>query len=119
MGSQGPETQKGSYRCGTSGSQRTLTADLHGRSVQGDTEHNDRPPAPRVWLTPAAVWELLDRLEIPQNQLARLVGISPGHPSLLMNAKRSPASCVRRRFMRALAIEDFHRLFILASTPVA
>jgi len=27
--------------------------------------------APRVWLNPAAVWELLDQLDISQNQLAR------------------------------------------------
>ena len=26
--------------------------------------------APRVWLKPAAVWELLDGLDISQNQLA-------------------------------------------------
>ena len=48
--------------------------------------------APRVWLKPAAVWELLDGLDISQNQLARRAGISPGHLSLLMNGKRSPAS---------------------------
>ena len=58
------------------------------------------PSAPRVWLNPVAVWELLDRLDISQNQLARLAGISPGHLSLLMNGKRSPAPRVRRRLMQ-------------------
>ena len=71
------------------------------------------PSAPRVWLNPVAVWELLDQLEISQNQLARLAGISPGHLSLLMNGKRSPAPAVRRRLMKALGVDDFHRLFIM------
>ncbi len=69
--------------------------------------------APRVWLNPVAVWELLDRLDISQNQLARRAGISPGHLSLLMNGKRSPAPAVRRRLMQALGVEDFHVLFVM------
>ena len=71
------------------------------------------PSAPRVWLNPAAVWELLDRLGISQNQLARLAGISPGHLSLLMNGKRSPAPAVRRRLMKALGVDDFYVLFVM------
>ena len=71
------------------------------------------PRAPRVWLNPVAVWELLDQLGISQNELARLAGISPGHLSLLMNGKRSPAPGVRRRLMRALGVEDFHVLFVM------
>ena len=71
------------------------------------------PLAPRVWLNPVAVWELLDQLDISQNQLARLAGISPGHLSLLMNGKRSPAPGVRRRLMRALGVNDFHVLFVM------
>ena len=43
---------------------------------------------PRVWLNPVAVWELLDQLDISQNQLARLAGISPGHLSLLRSTCR-------------------------------
>ena len=66
---------------------------------------------PRVWLNPVAVWELPDRLNISQNRLARLAGISPGHLSLLMNGKRSPAPGVRRRLMRDLGVDGFHRLF--------
>ena len=71
------------------------------------------PSAPWVWLNPVAVWELLDRLDISQNQLARRAGISPGHLSLLMNGKRSPAPAVRRRLMRALGVDDFHVLFVM------
>ena len=71
------------------------------------------PSPPRVWLNPVAVWELLDQLGISQNQLARLAGISPGHLSLLMNGKRSPAPGVRRRLMKALGVDDFHVLFVM------
>ena len=38
-----------------------------------------RSRAPRVWLNPVAVWELLDRLGISQNELARRCGFSPEH----------------------------------------
>ena len=75
--------------------------------------------APRVWLNPVAVWELLDQLDISQNQLARLAGISPGHLSLLMNGKRSPAPGVRRRLMRTLGVEDFHVLFVMERPAAA
>ena len=75
--------------------------------------------APRVWLNPVAVWELLDRLDISQNQLARRAGISPGHLSLLMNGKRSPAPAVRRRLMEALGVGDFHVLFIMERPAAA
>ncbi|MDE2938911.1 MAG: helix-turn-helix transcriptional regulator [Chloroflexota bacterium] len=75
--------------------------------------------APRVWLNPVAVWELLDQLDISQNQLARLAGISPGHLSLLMNGKRSPAPGVRRRLMKALGVDDFHVLFVMERPAAA
>ena len=77
------------------------------------------PLAPRVWLNPVAVWELLDRLDISQNRLARLAGISPGHLSLLMNGKRSPAPAVRRRLMQALGVDDFHVLFVMERPAAA
>jgi len=67
----------------------------------------------RVWLNPVAVWELLDRLDISQNQLARRAGISTGHISLLMKGKRSPSPGVRRRLMKALGVDDFHVLFVM------
>ena len=75
--------------------------------------------APRVWLNPVAVWQLLDQLDISQNQLARLAGISPGHLSLLMNGKRSPAPAVRRRLMKALGVDDFHVLFTMERPAAA
>ncbi|MYC36417.1 MAG: helix-turn-helix transcriptional regulator [Chloroflexi bacterium] len=68
--------------------------------------------APRVWLNPVAVWELLDRLGISQNELARRCGFSPGHLSMLMNGKRSPSPRVRRNLMEVLGVDDFDLLFI-------
>ena len=69
-----------------------------------------RPP--QVWLKALAVWELLDRLGISQNELARRCGFSPGHLSMLMNGKRSPSPRVRRRLMEVLGVDDFDLLFI-------
>ena len=71
-----------------------------------------RPPT-RVILKAAAVWELLDLLDISQNELARLAGISPSHLSQLMNGKSSPSPRVRRRLMEVLGVDDFHRLFLI------
>ena len=44
-----------------------------------------RPVRPRVILNRNAVWAFPDQLGIPQNELARRRGISPGHLSPLMN----------------------------------
>ncbi|MDE2937558.1 MAG: helix-turn-helix transcriptional regulator [Chloroflexota bacterium] len=68
--------------------------------------------ASRVWLNPVAVWELLDRLGISQNELARRCRFSPGHLSMLMNGKRSPSPRARRRLMEVLRVDDFDLLFI-------
>lgn len=68
--------------------------------------------APRIWLNPVAVWELLDRLGISQNELARRCGFSPGHLSMLMNGKRSPSPRARRRLMEVLGVDDFEVLFV-------
>ncbi len=71
-----------------------------------------RPPA-RVLLKAAAVWELLDQLDLSQNKLARRAGISPSHLSQVMNGKSSPSPRVRRRLMEVLGVDDFHRLFVI------
>ena len=75
-------------------------------------QHRRRPPT-RVILNAAAVWELLERLDLSQNQLARLSGISPGHLSQVMNGKSSPSPRVRRRLMETLGVDDFQRLFLI------
>ena len=71
-----------------------------------------RPPT-RVLLKAAAVWELLDQLDMSQNQLARQCGITSGHLSHLMNGRRSPSPRVRRQLMETLGVDDFHRLFVI------
>ena len=71
-----------------------------------------RPFATR--LEPLAVWERLNRLNIPQNELARLAGISSGYLSQLMTGKRHPGPETRRRLLQVLAAE-FDDLFILGA----
>ena len=70
-----------------------------------------RPVRPRVILNRDAVWVLLDRLRISQNELARRCGLSPGYMSLLMAGKRSPSPPTRRRLMQALGVSEFDDLF--------
>ena len=71
-----------------------------------------RPVRPRVILNRDAVWALLDQLGIPQNELARRCGLSPGYLSLLMAGKRSPSPPTRRRLVQALGVSEFEDLFI-------
>ena len=68
-----------------------------------------------VLLKTAAVWELLERLNISQNELARRCGISRGYMSQLMWGERSPSPSLRRRMQEVLGVDDFHRLFIIVS----
>ena len=64
-------------------------------------------------LNPAAVWRLLDELDMSQNELARRCGITSGHLSLLMNGKRCPSPQVRRRLQQVLGVSNFDDLFII------
>ena len=61
-----------------------------------------RPPRPGVKLNRDAGWELLDRLGMSWNELARQCGLSSGYLSQLMNGRRSPSPYDRRRLRRAL-----------------
>lgn len=72
-----------------------------------------RKPSPRVLLNTAAVWELLDRLGISQNELARRCGISRGYMSQLMRGERSPSPKLRRILQQVLGVDDFHAIFIV------
>ncbi len=65
-------------------------------------------------LKPRAVWERLNRLNMTQNELARLAGISSGYLSQLMTGKRHPGPETRRGLLQALAAE-FDDLFILGT----
>ena len=64
-------------------------------------------------LNPDRVWELLNRLNMTQNQLACLAGISSGYLSQLMSGTRYPSAELRRRLMEVLGITRFDDLFIL------
>ena len=66
---------------------------------------------PRVRLNPAPVWAFLDERHISQNELARLIGISPGYLSQLMNGRAHPSPQLRRRLQGALGVTDFDALF--------
>ena len=67
----------------------------------------------RVLLKPAAVWELLDKLDLSQNELARRCGISRGYMSLLMRGEGSSSPRLRRRMQEVPGVDDFHVLFYI------
>ena len=71
-----------------------------------------RPPF-RTRVSPDRVWELLNRLNMSQNQLARLCGVSSGYLSQMISGTRFPSPAVRRGLMEALDVERFDDLFIL------
>ena len=77
-----------------------------------------RQPSSRVKLNPHAVWELLNRLNMTQNELARLVGTSSSYLSQLMSGRRCPSAAFRKRLMDALGVTDFDDLFILERADV-
>ena len=70
-------------------------------------------PSTRVILNTAAVWELLEQLDMSQNELARRCGLTSGYLSHLMNRRRSPSPRVRRRLQEVLGVDDFRRLFLI------
>ena len=67
----------------------------------------------KVKLNARAVWDRLNRLNMTQNELARLLGISSGHLSRLINGRRYPSPSMRRRLMEGLGCSDFDDLFIV------
>ena len=77
-----------------------------------------RQPASRVKLDPHKVWGLLNRLNMTQNELARLVGTSSSYLSQLMSGTRRPSADMRRRLMEALGVTRFKDLFILEQVYV-
>ena len=67
----------------------------------------------RVRLDPHKVWALLNRLNMTQNELARLVGTSSSYLSQLMSGKRCPSAAFRKKLMSALGVTRFEDLFYL------
>ncbi len=72
-----------------------------------------RQPASRVRLKAESVWRHLNRLNMTQNELARLLGISSGYLSQLMSGTRCPSAEMRVQVMEVLGVTDFDELFIL------
>ena len=64
-------------------------------------------------LKPVAVWRLLEELDISQNELARLCGLSSGYMSQLIGGTRSPSAQVRRDIQEALGVTEFDELFMI------
>jgi len=67
----------------------------------------------RILLNAQAFWNRLDLLNMTQNELARLAGVTSGYISLLVSGKRCPSPDLRRRLMERLGVTDFHELFIM------
>ena len=67
----------------------------------------------RVRLDPQKVWALLNRLNMTQNELARLLDTSSSYLSQLMSGKRRPSAAFRKRMMEVLGVTDFDDLFYL------
>ena len=70
-------------------------------------------PARKVMLRAEAVWDRLNRLNMTQNELAGLLGISSGHLSRLTNGRRCPSPLMRRRLMDVLDCSEFDDLFVV------
>ena len=69
----------------------------------------------KVQLSARAVWDLLDRNHMSQNDLALLAGVTSGYLSRLMNGRRCPSPRMRRRLQEALGCSEFDDLFIVTS----
>ena len=67
----------------------------------------------RVRLRAEEVWELQNRLNLTQNELARRIGRSSGYLSQLINGERCPSAETRRRLMQVLGVSDFDDLFVM------
>ena len=77
-----------------------------------------RQPSTRVRLNPHRVWAILNRLNMTQNELARLVGTSSSYLSQLMSGHRCPSAAFRKKLMDALGVTDFDDLFYLEGDDV-
>lgn len=86
----------------------------------GESMHTGRAPSERsrprrvragVRLRSGALWKRLALLDRSQNWLAREVGVTPGHLSMLVNGRRCASPRVSRRIQRVLGVRDFEELF--------
>ena len=64
-----------------------------------------------VRLKSVALWKRLALLDRSQNWLAREIGVTPSHLSMLVNGQRCASPRVSRRIQRVLGVSDFDELF--------
>ena len=93
------------------------------RGTATPLQHRSRPRGPRgrggrtvVRLDAAALWERLAQLDRSQNWLAREMGVSSAHVSLLVNGGRAPSGRIQKRMLKVLGVSDFNQLFTLEVT---
>ena len=67
----------------------------------------------RVLLNADAVWDLLNRLNMSQGDLAKAARISPGYLSQLLSGQRCPSPRVRACLQVALGVRRFDELFVI------
>ena len=67
----------------------------------------------KVWLNADALWVLLRKMDISQNDLARRAGITGPYLSQLMNRKRNPSFQTVQRLLAALGGVTFHDIFVV------
>ena len=66
-----------------------------------------------------ALWGILVRRNMSQNELARKAGLSSGYLSQLVRGDRFPSPAVRRKLLKALALRGFDDLFEIVTPPPA
>ena len=71
-----------------------------------------RTARPIVEVKPQEFWERMARLSLTQNGLARRLGVSSGHLSLILSGRRRPSPELRARMLRVLD-GSFDDLFYL------
>ena len=69
-----------------------------------------RERRPRVRIRTKQVYERLEQLNMSQNKLADLAGLTSGYISMLLTGKRSASPDSRRRIQQALGV-DFNAIF--------
>ena len=72
-----------------------------------------RQPSSRVRFDPDRVWKHSNRLNMNQNELARVGGTSTSYMSQLMSGTRCPSATLCKRLMEAPDVVRFEDLFIL------
>ena len=84
-----------------------MTASMTGSAMRPDVRRV------RVWLNSDALWTLLRKRGISQNDLARRAGITGAYLSQLVNRKRNPSFQTMQRLLAALGGVNLHDIFVV------